>query len=551
MKALIIGLDGATFDIIEPLVEAGRLPHLATLMARGVYGPLESTLPPVSGAAWVSFMTGKQPGRHGILGFTQHDLSRYDGFSQTVVRSDMYAGQTLFDILSERGLRVSAYRVPMTYPVWPINGEMVAGHPTPDRRRAFTYPAYLADRIGPIMLLSNDEIRGAGVEDELRDARFQTDVMIRYMRQAIRSGRFDLVMGVTGISDGFQHKFWKYYDPSHPCYTAEEGKRWGTAIEQGYAMLDEMVGALAADLDEEWFIYIISDHGGGPRPPWQFNTNAWLHQQGWLRLVAGAGGRRTTYKLVKRVTDRFSNPFRQWVKRRLPERLRKQVTQMRQYGGLIDWHQTRAYRVPLYSFVEGIHLNVVGRQPAGCVQPGAEYERLREEIIAALQEVRDPRTGEPIVERAWPREALYAGPYLDRIPDIVFQMRSQYAGGGEMDGLVSPTPRSYLEHFSGDHTLEGIFILAGPSVCSGMRLTHARLIDVVPTVLYSLNQPIPEDMDGRVLLEAFVPDHVADHPVEYAAPVGPDLSEATDDQGLSPEEEAGILETLRELGYVE
>ncbi|MBN1579650.1 MAG: alkaline phosphatase family protein [Anaerolineae bacterium] len=548
MKALIIGLDGATFNVIDPLIEAGKLPNLDGLIRRGVHGALRSTIPPLSGAAWVSFMTGKQPGKHGILGFSKQDLNEYDQPAK-VVRSDMYAGYTVFDILSQRGLRVSSYRTPMTYPTWPVNGEMVAGYPTPDRQKAFTYPPELAEQIGQTTLLSNDGIRGAGVDGELQDAHFQMGVITRYATGAIRSNRFDLISVVSNISDGFQHRFWKYYDPSHPCYTAQDGDRWGDTIEQGYRMLDEMVGALLSDLDDEWVVCVVSDHGAGPRSPWQFNTNAWLRKQGWLRLVSKAGGRRAVYKLVRRVTDAFSPAFKKWIKQYLPNKTQQQVSQARQSSGLIDWAQTRAYRVPLYSFVEGIHLNVVGRQPSGCVSLGDEYEELRDAVMSALRQVRDPKTGQPIVEHVWRREEVYNGPHLDQMPDIVFSAYPQYAGGSDIHELVSPTPRSILEHFGGDHTMDGIFILSGPGVQEGIRL-NAQLIDVVPTILYSLDQPVPEDMDGKVLLDAFSPAYTADRPIHYAAPVQPDHSGDMIGQELSPQEEADIMENLRGLGYV-
>src|SRR5439155_3387536 len=136
-RALVFGVDAATFEVIDPLVAAGKMPALAGLMARGVRAGLRSTWPPVSAPAWVTFLTGKQPGKHGVFNFQNLDGHRYSGFSETLVNSSYFRGDTLLDHLGRvSDVRSLAYRIPMTYPAWDVpNGVLVSGPPLPDRRR--------------------------------------------------------------------------------------------------------------------------------------------------------------------------------------------------------------------------------------------------------------------------------------------------------------------------------------------------------------------------------------------------------------------------------
>src|SRR5918911_5639420 len=150
-KVICIGLDGATFDVIDPLVRRGRLPTLSGLLSAGTRAELRSTVPALSAPAWVSFMTGMNPGRHGVFHF--RTMTR-GALGSDLVGSWMYRGRKIFDEASRGGLRVSAFRVPMTYPPWPVNGVMVSGFPTPDPQTNFTYPETLGPRIGPLLRLT-------------------------------------------------------------------------------------------------------------------------------------------------------------------------------------------------------------------------------------------------------------------------------------------------------------------------------------------------------------------------------------------------------------
>ena len=139
-KVLIIGLDGATPDLVERWVAENKLPYLKQMMQNGVYGTLKSTYPPISPAAWTTFATGYNPGKHGTYDFRDYDPRRYSCFADTIVDSNAFAGKSIWDIVGAAGQKVGVITVPVTYPAWRVNGFMVSGYPTPDAAQSVSYP---------------------------------------------------------------------------------------------------------------------------------------------------------------------------------------------------------------------------------------------------------------------------------------------------------------------------------------------------------------------------------------------------------------------------
>jgi predicted AlkP superfamily phosphohydrolase/phosphomutase len=225
------------------------------------------------------------------------------------------------------------------------------------------------------------------------------------------------------------------------------------------------------------------------------------------------------------------------------------VGRARADGERVDWSRTRAYWIEMYSKGGGIALNVRGRQPFGIVEPGAEYERLRDEIMRELVALRDPATGGPAVAEVFRREEVYSGPHVERAPDIVFLNAPAYRTNTRPDSTFDAMPPAVMRRRSGDHLPEGLLTLRGPGVFrAGTAVQGARVEVVAPTMLHALALPVPEDVDGRVLEEAFEPDFLRANPVRRGAAVGAATAPSSE---YSAEEEAGIRESLRDLGYIE
>lgn len=551
-RCLVIGLDGGSPDLIRRWANEGRLPNLARLIEEGAFGPLRSTYPPISAAAWVTFLTGQEPGQHGIFDFRNYDPTRYTCTDEAIVNSTAFAGRTMLDVAGAYGRRVGAVTVPITYPTWPVNGAMVAGYPTPDAKRAFTYPPELGERLGS---LTEDSafFRSRAPEEVARELIRLVQDRAEAARWMLQDDDYDLFIVVFGATDRAQHDFWHHFDPDFPTHDPAEAERFGSVILEVYQEADRAIGQLLETMPEDTTVLVMSDHGAGPRATRQVHFNAWLAQEGLLQMRQGGGSPlRWARPLYRAFKARF--PYQEQVYRRLPpalKRLASRVDSDAELGiGDVDWGRTVAYRFPMYPPVEGIVINLRGRQPEGIVEPGAEYERLRDEIIEHLQGLTDPETGTPIVEVALRREELYRGDHLERVPDIVVVMAEGYEGGSALSGpFVTPIPLDDLRRLSGAHRMDGVLIARGPGVRQGERVEGARIVDLAPTILYTLGVPVPRQMDGRVLADLFEPGHVAARPVERVDWTGERVG--LEESGLSEEEECVIREKLRRLGYIE
>jgi predicted AlkP superfamily phosphohydrolase/phosphomutase len=215
----------------------------------------------------------------------------------------------------------------------------------------------------------------------------------------------------------------------------------------------------------------------------------------------------------------------------------------------VDWPRTVAYSL---GNVGQIRLNVRGREPEGLIKPGEPYEATRDEIINRLRELRDPQTGEPVVEAIHRREEIYWGRSLDRAADILFiPTRMEYFGFGEYEFGSNQIIEPMKHGISGTHRLNGMMLMWGKPIRPGIKVQGASILDLAPTVLHLMGERVPGDMDGRVLCEALI--------TEFA---NPELLEAhnsnettfsspeTVEDELTESEAQLIAERLRNLGYV-
>ena len=534
LKLLVIGLDGATWEMIAPLMEQGQLPNLQRLVKEGSSGNLRSTIPPVTAPAWSSFMTGLNPGKHGIFQWRTYDPTSYTGLNERIVTAERLAGRTFWDILGQAGYRVGVITVPMTYPTWRVNGYLLAGYPCPDSKKNYTYPPQWGEALSHSYNFSADYYLHASEDEIWRKGLEMLERRTSLALELIAKEGVDVCVLVLGEIDRAQHDFFKYAAPRFPHYHSAKGERYREVIADHYRVADAQVGRLLASAAAETTVIVMSDHGAGPHPPYYLHTNVWLEEQGWLRRKAE--GRVPWGRLLRQglAAARRLLPFEERLRRLLPARWVHGARQFSLNIADVDWSRTRAYRLPMYHPAEGIEINLRGRQAEGIVAPGADYEALREEIIAALQAARDSRTGEPVVSAVYRREELYRGEYLAIAPDIVFITAADYAPGaggaeaGSGRSSITPVPLAALHKYNGLHRLEGILMARGPHILAGKRVAQAEIIDLAPTILYALGEEIPTDiqyprasdataMDGTVLSELFAPTFLEAHPPRYGA----------------------------------
>ena len=212
---------------------------------------------------------------------------------------------------------------------------------------------------------------------------------------------------------------------------------------------------------------------------------------------------------------------------------------------LINWENTRVYMGSITE--QGIYINLKGREKNGAVSPGEEYERLRKELIEKLLEVKDPETGNKIVEKVFKREDIYHGLYADKAADLFLLLKDQ--GRYILDStLHQSTLFSPARIVSGTHRMDGVLIIAGEMLKKGVDLSQSSIEDIFPTILYIMGIPVPDDLDGRVLTEAFKKSYVEEHPVLYETASGIELNKES--FSYSDKDNDLIRKRLRSLGYI-
>ena len=552
-KVLVIGLDGATFDLIKPWAAQGHLPTLNHLLTHGVHAPLRSTMPPMTAPAWTSFATGVNPGKHRLYDWIARES---DSYHFTPVTALDGTAPTIYQLLSENGRRVCALNVPMTYPAVPVNGIMLSGMPAPSLETDISHPPTLlqeiTEAIGDYILYPDpgQAYSDSGVDAFLQHLTHCTQLRCRAFNHLRQREEWDFAMMVFNGTDTISHAMWKYMDQKHPLHDRSRYAKYGNAIRNYYQMIDNYLATIVDTLNDNTILILMSDHGFGPFHKF-IHVNNWLMQEGWMhvrphwrsRLKQSLFQRGFAPMNVYNILMRLGLGF-----------LKKGVVRGNGQGLLktlflafadIDWSKTAAYSL---GNVGQIYLNVEGREPFGCIPPGAVYEQTRRDIMDRLITLRDPETNESVVEAVYRREDLYSGDQLHHAPDILFMPRRlEYFGFGEYEfgshRIIEPMKRG----ISGTHRMDGIFMAYGTTVQPNLALSSAHITDLAPTILHSLGAPIPEHIDGRILTEIFTPTF---QPTPATAQPWQSDDDNSRNGHLTAAEKQTLSERLRSLGYV-
>jgi len=286
-------------------------------------------------------------------------------------------------------------------------------------------------------------------------------------------------------TDRLQHRFW------------DEG-----ILLNHYTKIDAWLGHMLASLDSNVVVFLVSDHGFGP-VRYTLNINEFLISEGYLKLAEQKKIKRQSllYSTVRKF--RLLSLARNLV-RLLPNGVSQKITSEvapKKFDELdIDWKHTKAFA---YGVFGDIYINVKGREPEGTVDPN-EYDKIRDEIIQKLKNL--SHKGKKLNIKVYKKEELYPGATIwDDLPDLVVlptddgvQAINPNVGMGE---IITESPGTV-----GNHRLNGIFLAYGPGIKKGQKIEGAKIYDIAPTILHIFGLPIPNDMDGRVLMEIFEDD---------------------------------------------
>ncbi len=554
-RVLVIGLDGAPFPLLREWAGRGHMPTLAGLLSRGVGGELRSTMPPTSGPAWTSFSTGMNPGRTGVYDF----LYRREGsYLFPPVNASMRSGRTLWRLLSDSGAKIGVVNVPISYPVEEVNGTFISGWMTPYFAKDYTWPPSLAGEIESAVgdyRIYPSETFSEGRAKSFFDASDELlELLTRTTLHLMDRDDWDFFMTVYFDVDRILHQLWHAIDPEHPWRGRKDGRGAGVheaAVIRYFERLDADLARVIEKAGEGTTVLLMSDHGMGRASRFVVLNNLLL-ELGLLRLDDDPATRMKAFALrhgfslrnVHRLVDRLGVAKHAEYKNvySFDSLLKRFFLSFHN----VDWARSSAYSFGRH--YGSLFLNVKGREPEGSVEP-ADYERTRDEIAQMLLAWRDPELGRPLVSRAIRREEVYHGARFDEAPDLILLPEDDADIFYGLSDFGSSRIWDETYRYSGMHRDNGMFVAAGPLVRGGAPAPDASIVDLAPTILYLLDREIPADMDGRVLDEVLAPGLLAERPVRRGEASG-DGNARSPSRDYSPEEEAEVLQRLRDLGYL-
>jgi len=579
-RLIIFGVDGGTLDIVRPLCESGQLPNFQRLLEHGVSGELGSTFPPMTFPAFTTFMTGKNPGGHGVFDFFERTPDRY---GVRFVNARSRRSKSIWKMLSEAGRRVAVIGFPVTYPPEQINGIMISGFDAPgigaraDRTCFWPREFYdeLRAKVGDYIITPTVDMRrayanpgeGLAAIEQAIQRKLETALYVQERED------WDCFAFMLIESDFAGHRYWKYYDKNSPHYDPNAPDELKDGLPRVYRAIDDCLGKLLARAGDAG-VLVFSDHGFGGASTKAAFVNRFLEQQGALRFAAsstGGGGLAGAFRLRGRL---LMAKLKDIGLHYLPEAIRtpllrsmtlgNQIESRIRFGG-IDWRHTVAYSDESPYF-PAVWINLRGREPGGIVAP-EDFEKTRERVIEWISEWRDPETGRPVARKVSRSEDVYHGEQAKRAPDLLIEWNfdkgySYLSGRSLEDRSGAAIRRLSLDEFwtpemttrSGSHRPNGLVFAHGGPFASGRTIEGATLTDLAPTILFCQGLPPVPGMDGRILRELYRPEFVEAH---ASLASGDGAGSATTPQSDEPpqdnytDEEREIIERrLRDLGYL-
>jgi len=479
-RLIVLGIDGATFDVIDSLVNNGALPAFEAMFKKAARGLLSSTRPPNTPPAWTSMTTGVNPAKHGVFDF-QHLNSDY---SASLVNSRSKRAPEIWEMM--HGKRFIIANLPVSYPPREIDGIMISGMLTPGSHADFAKPSQYKDFVMgniPDYEFDVNWLNYIGRPKKMLNKccflMKQREKLLRFLLEE----EWDLLFFVLTETDRSQHIMWGSEELGHI-----------------YEYIDEIL-AMLLELDDINLL-IVSDHGfcGVER---RVYVNSLLKEAGFqTSFRQGRNVRASTKEILKsRVKTLATSKAGRRVLNMVPgkiieksiERAESEKSAMGVIADNIAVGETEAFMFG----VGGIYLNMKDRFVGGVVKE-SDHDCKAQEIIDALSDFRDD--GKRVFDGLWLAKDIHSGPYVKFGPDIILEPAQGYTISPQFSHRTIET----LESERGDHHPLGIFVAWGPDV-DKTEVKEAGVCDIAPTILHFMGGRVPPGLDGRVLSEIISP----------------------------------------------
>jgi len=474
-RLLVLGLDGATWNLLKPLIDQGKLPTFGQLIKNGCYGDLETCIPPVTFPAWKCYSTGKNPGKLGVYWWMNLDIK-----SKKVIinNSQSFKSKEIWDYLSIKGIKCGIVGMPTTYPPKKVNGFMISEF-NPSNTN-FAYPKELENELKSKFgfVAEFSEYHGDDKEQMIKDRLTLIKQRFDAAKYLIKKFNPEFIQLTIFHIDNIQHFYWKYWEKKDP--------RLGKVLEDTWRFIDNELRILIHEFKPDYII-VMSDHGFVHLKA-IFNIEMWLLNKGYLILKSKLLMLLSKAKLLPIVALLAKETLLKIIKIK-----KRDLTEIS--VDTIDWDKSKV--IPL-----GEGLLYINKE---AFETFFDYCTFYEKLINELLEIKNPKTGETIIQRVYRKEEIYKGEYVDLAPDLILLPNEGYEILCSLSKKIWEfSPKE--EGWTATHKLHGILIVYGQSIKKGYEIKGARIYDIAPTILHIFELAIPNDMDGRVLTEIFESD---------------------------------------------
>jgi predicted AlkP superfamily phosphohydrolase/phosphomutase len=516
-KLLIIGWDGADWEIIDALISRGCLPYVEQMTQHGARADLASTIPTHSWTAWSTFLTGKGPGGHGVFDFVETHPDQPG--RRIPVSSTSVKGQTFLEQLSDASYELRIGNVPVTFPPIAIRGRMIGGVAIPPGAE-FVYPKDFSDELGRRAPFPTNGLEWTRVEDAaalVEEAR-QLVKLRTAAFEVLLEGDWHVAVCVYVAPDRLQHAMGAYLLPSHPAHDELVDTPVGRDLSEVYRLLDSSIERLHSKAGADTLLVLMSDHGFRPVS----------HAANLTMILTDLGLAARARTAAATTALRRSALVRALRKSRVGHAVKQRVKR----PSTLDWSRTVAY---VSAMGGGVSINLKGREEQGIVE-ARDFQKVRAEVKDRLLAWRDPETGDAPIGRVFLNEEVFAGPHANAGPDLIVQPSDLWVLS-HTNTLTAPT-----DWPTGAHRRRGILIAIGEGIPNS-NLGERYIADIPATALAFCGLST-EGLDGRVIDEIARLSTVAT-PTAKSEPVRHQSHE------LSEEDQESIAQHLRDLGYIE
>ncbi|MCA9473436.1 MAG: alkaline phosphatase family protein [Nitrospirales bacterium] len=508
-RVVVIGLEAAEPTLVEQWANEGKLPTFQSLMQKGIWRRLRSTTEISSGATWASLITGTNPAKHG-MGFYHRQLQ-----PGTYTIRKKYAEQTatepFWNQLSRHGKRVAILDLPDTYATEDLNGVMLVGWGAEGlNAKQHSWPKKLLkdifSRVGhhPLEFWYQERPKDIAAWKAFSDKLLEgTRRRTQIAKQVLAQEAWDCYVIGYAEAHWIGHYFWHIIDKRHPDYDPELERECGDSILKIYQEIDRGIAELIT-MSPEATVMIVSNTGMGPNFSGQHLLPQVLEKLGYSKGPSSAGLKQLLphqkwgpYYAIKSIETLVSAKLMETIKRVIPEKVWDSVTRRILTMGN-NWKDSLAFEVPS-DYSGAIRINLKGREPHGLVEPGGEFDHLCARITQDLLELVNPDTGEGAVAGVIKVKDVYQGDRLDEMQDLIVQWKGNAPVNHLESKKIGRVSGILPDKRSGAHMVNGFMLAAGRSIKTNQQLEDAHIMDIAPTLLHVLSEPIPDIMDGKVL----------------------------------------------------